>query len=322
MEPLPGWFSSCLLEIVNTPCVKRCGDAKPSMVLHKFGWVHIFSLGLLFCVNASVMQAADHIDYYGLLFRKSYDQQLAMEPDTATNFEFYAYAISDSPEGAPESYSGSLVNPASALSPMAVDLVDNDIGYYRLGYGQTFATELAMTTAFGSGEYVFNVESEALDPDQQTGSISVGASFYAESIPYFTNFASFNAVLADQPFTLQWNSLIEASGADQSEIYLRVIDIESSDVLLNEVWGGLNYTFGPGVFSEGKQYAATLTFSTHMLPTGDLGFEGTVQEARIIYNLSTEAEFTVVPEPAVSCLIGFAVSGIAMSRRRAKATSH
>jgi hypothetical protein len=186
--------------------------------------------------------------------------------------------------------------------------------------GQSFGSTAAMDTAFPKGSYDYSLSSASLSPTTQTGTLTLPSSFYALSVPFFTNYTSLQNLNPANVATFNWNSFATNSLAQFSQIFLVIRDTTANSTIVNEFFSDSatsSYNLTSGATVAGHNYVATLYFSSRNSSAAawSAGANGLVA-----FDLATNMSFTAsaIPEPAATAAILAGMSAVAwgISRRR------
>jgi hypothetical protein len=251
-------------------------------------------------------QAVTSFDVFQTQF---YSQTTTAQPTTPGSYAFNARIF----------VSGTVSSPTATLSwPTAQSggMTQSGNVFQR---GQGFGSASAMDTAFPTGNYDFSLSSASLSPTTQTGTLVMPASFYALSVPYFTNFTTLQALTAADTATFSWNSFSTNSSAQLSQIFLVIKDTTTNTQVLNQFISNAattSYSLTSGALVAGDHYTATLYFSSRdAYPSAWSGGAGGL----VAFDLATSMNFTVsaIPEPATGAMwAGVGALGWVIAKRK------
>jgi hypothetical protein len=256
------------------------------------------------------------------IFKLQFNTQTTSAPPTSTDFWVFSARV--------------FVDPGIGNADFSVASLAAPDGPYG-GSGQSgtifshdenFSSEALLHAAYGSGTYDFSLQSPDLaGGTPQSGTLTVPASHFSSSTPYFTNFAAIQSINAAEDFAFIWNPFTPDLSAPEgalSQIFLSIYDHSqaSQQILDAFIEDGEATTFNlvSGSLIAGHEYGATLYFSSRVpaLEAWSAGADGLVS-----FDRATSVTFTAIPEPAleagvISGVVGLMFVGRLARQRRAQ----
>jgi len=264
---------------------------------------------------AADVTASEVVESYNVFYSRYYAQTSTASPASPYVHAFSARVFLE-PGLDLIGASGQVTTPLSGI----YSLVPGG-GGGTLGHALTYAQESNMFATFPGGVYAFEVTSPALDPTQQSGSLTVTSSpFFPFSIPHFTNYGAMQGLDAAQAFRFEWNSFSTNPSAQASDIFL-VIANQGGQVVLDQFIDDAaapGFEVVAGALEAGSTYTATLYFSSREYLDG-AGFGGATPTAYslVSFDHATVAVFTTaVPEPAMAWMLGAGLALVPLLARR------
>jgi hypothetical protein len=262
------------------------------------------------------------------LGRLAADDSAAVTSFDVFKLQFYSQTSTAQPTSPISFQFNARIFVSSSLCEATSNLSTPSSGCYDLGSSGTvfqnpvsFGSAAEMDAQFDTGCYQFSLQSADLGGGStQTGTLTMPASFYSCSVPYFTNYTSLQSIDPNQNTTLAWNTFTTNPSAPLSQIFLVIRDTTRSNVVVDQFFESsstTSFNVLSGTLVAGDSYSATLYFSSRSSFPG--AWNDGAADGLVAFDQATIMSFTAIPEPSayVAIMSVTVLGGALLLRRRA-----